>query len=205
MSRDDLAEVVPSEPTLPDPEAWRVTATRMAFRNQWVSVELDDVLLPNGDAYEYTRLAVADNRAGAGVVGFNKDRTHVLMVREYRHGVGKVLWQFPAGLSYEGEDLAAAVVRELREETGYAPLGGAESLHYLGSTLDAPPLGLLRSHIFAAWDLELVADGFQRDTAEFLTIHWQSVEWLKGSVRSGEIEDRFVVCAVAYLLLNRLI
>lgn len=200
MSHDGSAEVDP-----PDPEAWQVTDTRTAFRNQWVSVELDDVLLPNGDAYEYTRLAVAGNRAGVGIVGFDKNRTHVLMVREYRHGVGKVLWQFPAGLSDAGEDLAAAVLRELREETGYAPPAGNELLRYLGSTLDVPPLGPLRSHIFAAWNLELVDDAPQRDATEFMTIHWKSVAWLKEAVRSGEIEDRFVVCALAYLMLNGLI
>ena len=200
MLHDDSTDVVQ-----PDPKAWQVTETRTAFRNQWVSVELDDVLLPNGDAYEYTRLAVASNRAGVGVVGFNKGRTHLLMVREYRHGVGKVLWQFPAGLSNQGEDLGLAVLRELREETGYVPAEGAGPLRYLGSTLDVPPLGPLRSHIFVAWDLELVDDAPQRDATEFMTIHWQSVEWVKEAVRTGEIEDRFVVCALAYLMLNGLI
>lgn len=195
----------------PDPQAWQVTDTRMAFHNQWVKVELDNVLLPNGDAYEYTRLAVAGNRAGVGLVGFDKSRTQMLMVREYRHGVGKVLWQFPAGLSESGEDLATAVLRELREETGYAPAhsgdnsGQDEPLRYLGTTLDTPPLGPLRSHIFAAWNLELVDDAPQRDATEFMTIHWKPVEWVKEAARSGEIEDRFVVCALAYLMLNGLI
>lgn len=189
-----------------DPPAWRVTGTRVAYQNQWLTVALDDVVLPNGDNYEYTRLSVAGDRVGVGVVGFDESRSNVLMVREYRHGVGQVLWQFPAGLAEPGEDFAATALRELREETGYAPSGSntAESLFYLGKTLDTPPLGPLCSHMYAAWDLELVATP-QRDTAEFLTIHWQPVEWLKEAVRTGEIEDRFVICAVGFLLLNELI
>lgn len=189
-----------------DPPAWQVINTRTAYQNAWVTLELDDVLLPNGDSYEYTRLSVAGDRVGVGVVGFDATRSNVLMVREYRHGVGKVLWQFPAGLAEPDEDLASTALRELREETGYAPSATdlKESMRYLGKSLDTPPLGPLCSHIYAAWDLEAVAEP-QRDTAEFLTIHWQPVEWLKEAVRTGEIEDRFVICAVGFLLLNKLI
>lgn len=205
MQPDDTANDSASDPPN-DPPKWQVTATRSAYQNAWLSVELDDVLLPNGDSYEYTRLSVAGDRVGVGVVGFDADRTHVLMVREYRHGVGKVLWQFPAGLAEPNEDLAATALRELREETGYAPAANSheDALFYLGKTLDTPPLGPLCSHMYAAWNLEVVATP-QRDTAEFLTVHWQPVEWLKEAARTGEIEDRFVICAVGYLLLNELI
>ena len=40
------------------------------------------------------------------------------------------------------------------------------------------------------------------DQGEFVTLHWVSPAWLKAAVRSGEIRDRVVVAAVAYLLLE---
>ena len=37
----------------------------------------------------------------------------------------------------------------------------------------------------------------RRDPAEFVTLHWKSVEWLREAIRSGEIQDRVVVAAVS--------
>ena len=40
------------------------------------------------------------------------------------------------------------------------------------------------------------------DHGEFVTFAWVSPAWLKEAVVSGEIKDRVVVAAVAYLLLQ---
>ena len=129
----------------------------------------------------------------------------MLLEREYRHGIGEVIWQCPGGLADPDEDLASAGLRELKEETGYAPINLApESIRYLGSIWDVPPLGRARNHIYAVWGLTKVAE-IKPDEAEFVTCHWKSVDWLKEAVRTGEIQDRFVVAAVGYLLLNQLI
>lgn len=175
----------------------------MAFQNRWLSVSLDDVKLPNGLRYEYTRLSI--DSIGVGVIGFNTDGTEVLLEREYRHGVGEVIWQCPAGLIEAGEDLQHAALRELEEETGFAPkYVDANTVRYLGNIWDSPAFGRCCSHIFAVWTLEK-RTAPNPDQAEFVTHHWKSVEWLKESVRNGEIRDRFVVSAVSYLLLNGLI
>jgi 8-oxo-dGTP pyrophosphatase MutT (NUDIX family) len=78
------------------------------------------VELPDGKRYEYTRIEPAG--IGVGVIGFNA-AGEVLLEREYRHGVGEVVWQVPGGLTAPGEDLQTAGLRELQEETGYAPAG----------------------------------------------------------------------------------
>ncbi len=95
--------------------------TQRAFTNRWLSVYVDEVALPNGGRYEYTRLVPGG--IGVAVLGFN-DAGEALLEREYRHGVGEVIWQLPGGLSDAGEDLQAAGLRELVEETGYAPRAG---------------------------------------------------------------------------------
>lgn len=43
----------------------------------------------------------------------------VVCVRQYRPGPGRVVLSIPGGLVDEGESVAEAAVRELREETGY--------------------------------------------------------------------------------------
>ena len=186
-----------------DPIAWTVESTTTAFHNRWIKVNVDDVLLPNGNSYEYTRLDIKG--VGVGIIGFNTAGDQVLLEREYRHGIGEVIWQCPGGLANPEEDLAAAGLRELQEETGYAPAEVTpDTVRYLGAVWDAPPLGRARNHIYAVWGLTQVAE-IKPDEAEFVTCHWRSVAWLKEAIRSGEIQDRFVVAAVSYLLLNDLI
>ncbi|RIK35194.1 MAG: hypothetical protein DCC57_23590 [Chloroflexi bacterium] len=182
-----------------EPQAWRTLATRREFRNRWVGVVADTVQLPDGRRYEYTRLEPAG--VGVGVIGFNA-AGEVLLEREYRHGVGEVIWQLPGGLADEGEALQTAGLRELREETGFAPaVVSAETVRYLGAVWDNPAMGVGQSHIFAAWGLEAVAET-RRDPAELVTLHWRSPAWLRAAVRAGAIKDRVVVAAVAFLLLN---
>lgn len=182
-----------------DPQPWETRATRTAFRNRWLTVAIDDVALPNGAAYEYTRLLPAAE--GVAVIGFNA-AGELLLEREYRHGVGEVIWQLPGGLADTGEALQDAGLRELREETGHAPTTvNDKTVRYLGRVWDNPGFGPAASHVFAAWGLEEVSAA-RRDSAEFVTLHWVSPEWLKEAVRSGEIRDRVVVAAVGWLMLN---
>lgn len=49
----------------------------------------------------------------------NYDETKVLLVNQYRAGVHNYIYEVPAGLIDEGEEPMEALIREVREETGY--------------------------------------------------------------------------------------
>ena len=57
-----------------------------------------------------------------GVYGEQKDR--VVLIRQYRYPLGGFVYEFPAGLVEPGEDMLAAGIREMYEETGltFAPV-----------------------------------------------------------------------------------
>ena len=59
-----------------------------------------------------------------GVYGEEKDR--VVLIRQYRFPLGGYVYEFPAGLVEEGEDMLEAGIREMYEETGltFAPVEG---------------------------------------------------------------------------------
>lgn len=85
------------------------------WRGNAVNFDVDTVRLPNG------KLATREfmNHPGAvGVVPF-LDRDTVVMVRQYRHPVGEVTLELPAGKLDAGETPLFCVKRELAEETGY--------------------------------------------------------------------------------------
>ncbi len=51
-----------------------------------------------------------------GVYGEEKDK--LVLIRQYRYPLGGYIYEFPAGLVEEGEDLLSAGIREMYEETG---------------------------------------------------------------------------------------
>ena len=53
---------------------------------------------------------------------------HFVMVRQYRHGSDSVTIEFPAGTVDPGEEPMVAALRELREETGFEPMGDVVQL-----------------------------------------------------------------------------
>lgn len=51
-----------------------------------------------------------------GVYGEDMDK--VVLIRQYRYPIGDYVYEFPAGLVEPGEDVLAAGIREMYEETG---------------------------------------------------------------------------------------
>ncbi len=81
-------------------------------------------------------------------------RKFFLTVRQYRHGSGRASVEFPGGIIERGEDPAAAVRRELREETGYE----AGKLTFLGEVSPNPAILTNRFHIYLAEDLRCAGE-----------------------------------------------
>lgn len=185
-----------------DPPCWETSSTEERYRDRWISVHADTVILPDGNGLHYTRLEPAG--IGVAAVAFNKEG-EILLEREYRHGVGEVVWQLPGGLADKGEEYADAALRELLEETGCAPVEvNDETMRYLGVIWDNPGFGIAASHIYAVYEVRETSE-YERDAAEIVTLHWVKPQWLRDAVRTGKIHDRVVVAAVAYLLLNGLL
>ncbi len=49
---------------------------------------------------------------------WGQERDRVVLIRQMRYTVGRYIYEFPAGLVENGEDVHAAAVREMKEETG---------------------------------------------------------------------------------------
>jgi len=76
----------------------------------------------------------------------------VLVLRQYKHGLGRVCLTFPGGYVAPGEDPALAAERELLEETGYR----GRKLTSLGSFVTNANQGCNTAHLFRI-------DGCQRE------------------------------------------
>jgi ADP-ribose pyrophosphatase len=81
----------------------------------FLEVRRDDVLLPDGShaSREFIQ------HGGAVAVVPLLDDGRLVLVRQYRYPVAKVLLEWPAGKRDPGESTLACAMRELQEETGY--------------------------------------------------------------------------------------
>ncbi|RVU45249.1 NUDIX domain-containing protein [Rubrivivax rivuli] len=98
----------------------RSTGESAVLHRGWLELRKDVVQLPDGSraTREYLRhggavavVPLLDDEPGA--------ETRLVLVRQYRYPLQKVLLEFPAGKLESGEDTLTCAMRELQEETGY--------------------------------------------------------------------------------------
>ena len=176
----------------------RKVQSQSIFEGRILHVFDDTVTLPNGQAASRELI----RHVGAVCVIPLLADGRVIVERQYRYPVGKVLTEIPAGkLNSKEEDPAAAVRRELKEETGYE----AGTLLPLGVFYPAAAYSDEAIHMFLAKDL--IPGKQSLDADEFLTIEAVPLETLVSQVLAGEIPDIKTQAAVlrAYLMEHQLL
>jgi 8-oxo-dGTP pyrophosphatase MutT (NUDIX family) len=108
-----------------DPRPFTVVARSYLFqRPPWLVLRQDHLRLPSGR--EIPEYWISEFPPWANVVAVTPD-DHLVMIRQYRPGIGDVHFELPAGVVDAADvDFEAAARRELLEETGYG--GGTWSL-----------------------------------------------------------------------------
>jgi ADP-ribose diphosphatase len=124
----------------------RLLDTREVYRGRAIRVRVDSVVKPNDK--KTTREVV--EHVDCVVVLPVDSKGNILLVRQFRHPVGKEVLELPAGSIDPGETPEEAATRELREETGCKP----GKLEKLGGFYAAPGYCTEYLHFFRATQLE---------------------------------------------------
>ena len=97
---------------------WKTLASKIGFEDRWLKYRVDTCEMPDGTIIDpYYVLEYPD---WAAALALTEDR-QVILVKIYRHGLGKTVLEIPGGaLDENGESPESAIRRELLEETGYA-------------------------------------------------------------------------------------
>lgn len=133
------------------PAAYDVVAVHERFTGRVISVRTDDVRMPDGAV---TPREVVVHPGAVGVLALD-DQDRVLLVQQYRHPPGRLLWEPPAGiLDVPGEPPLDTAQRELYEEAGYR----ATDWLLLTDTFTSPGMSDEALRIYLARGLAPVTD-----------------------------------------------
>ncbi|WP_242614047.1 NUDIX domain-containing protein [Actinomadura roseirufa] len=171
------------------PERWTVTEESTAFEGHVFDVRRDRVEMPRGDGVEIVGRDVIVHPGSVGVLALD-DRERVLLLRQYRHPVARLLWEAPAGLrDVAGEPPHKLAERELLEEAGYR----AERWDTLVDVFPSSGMSDERVRIFLARGLtEVPADqiDFERVHEEAdMPVVWVPLDEAVRKVLAGEVHN----------------
>jgi len=171
-------------------KAYQTLSSRKIYSGQTISLRVDEVALPSG---KKTIREVAEHKGAVAVIALDEAQ-NVLLVRQFRHAVGRELLEIPAGGLDPGENPAETVRREMQEETGYLPL----KLEPLGGFYLAPGYSSEYLHLFLATGL-VAARLIAEDTEEIKLVKMPLNEAIE-LIHSGEIQDAKSVAGLLYYL-----
>ncbi len=154
-------------------------ATEQIFQGNYMQLHRDTVELPDGKlaTREYIR-----HSGAVAILAVDKDNK-LVMERQYRHPVAKVIYEIPAGKLNPHEDELCCGRRELVEETGYVAL----NWQLLGECLPCVGYSSERIVYYLATDLSFTEQNL--DDGEFLEVVLEPLENIFALAFSGKIVD----------------
>jgi len=109
----------------------------------------------------------------------------ILLIRQFRHAIGRTIYEIPAGTSEPGESLFTCAKRELAEETGYQ----AKWWKRLFEFYPAPGISTERMVLYRAKGLSPLAKTRPKDKDEYITPAIVSEKTAVSLVRRNKIID----------------
>ena len=173
------------------PSTSKTIQSDLIFQNPWIELYQDKVERGTGKMMHYTWYKSSDVVV---IVPF-LDNDNLVMIRQYRYPLHKVLLEFPAGHMENNEDPEKTATRELLEETGYHAREIKEVYTY------NPSVNLSRQFIHIFRGTNLVKDEYEHESdsvEDIRKVEIVSVEELQRMIKAGEVENAGTL--IAYLI-----
>ncbi len=165
-------------------------ARRAVYENPWLRFEAHDIVHPNGTAGVHG--VVVTPRASAVVL---VDGDHVLLVRQARFAVDRIVLEVVKGGRHPGEGGLDCAQRESREEAGVV----AARWHALGETYEIP--SIVQEPVSLYLGAGLTSAPLAPEAVERIDVVRMRFADALGACADGRIDD--AVTAIALLRAQR--
>ncbi|MEM9356236.1 MAG: NUDIX hydrolase [Pseudomonadota bacterium] len=132
---------------------------------------------------------VCDSDDWVLVIAITTDE-RVILVDQFRHGIGSNVLEIPGGVMEVNESPLEAGARELREETGYV----AEQLEALPPFLPNPAINTAKCHVIVATGCRCES-ATEFDPFEEIDVHLRPLAEIPGLIRRGKLEHGLTIAA----------
>jgi ADP-ribose pyrophosphatase len=169
-------------------------AIKTIYRGRIFTLQIESITLPSGHALE----AEIVRHPGSVVIVPVHEDGGIVLVRQYRHALGRHVWELPAGSLKPGEHVEGAAGRECQEEIGLVPA----ALDYLGAYYPTPGYCDEKMHFFRATGLRLpgTADAqAHADEDEDIETGTFDRNAIRAMMAAGEIVDLKTIGGLALL------
>lgn len=164
-----------------------IVSSRTVFTGRVFAIVEESVRLPSGLRQDLALVV----HPGAVAIAAEDERGELVLVRQYRHALGRWLLELPAGRREGGEEPLTAARRELEEETGFA----AREWTLLQEFVPAPGFCSEVIWIFHARGLTPVANRKAHDADEEFELERHS----PAALLAGATDDGKTLLAAALL------
>ena len=170
------------------------SAVEVIYRGRIFTVQVESITLPGGHALA----AEIIRHPGSVVIVPVHEDGGIILVRQYRHALGRHVWELPAGSLKPGEHVEEAAGRECQEEIGLIPA----ALDYLGAYYPTPGYCDEKMHFFRATGLRTpgTADAQAHpDEDEDIETGTFDRDAIRAMMAAGEIVDLKTIGGLALL------
>ena len=168
---------------------FQAVSSETPYVGRILALRVDHVQMPGGDTA--TR-EVVEHFGAVAIAAIDDDR-NIAMIYQYRHPLGRRLWELPAGLlDTRGEDPAQTAARELREEAGLA----ADNWRVLLDVASSPGFSDESVRIYLASELSDVGRPQGMHEEADMTLRWFPLEEAVQMAMSGEIVNATAAAGV---------
>ncbi|MGV0627324.1 NUDIX domain-containing protein [Mycolicibacter minnesotensis] len=168
---------------------FETTSSQLLHSGKIFAVRRDEVLMPGGGTA--TR-DVVEHFGAVAVVAVDADG-RIPLIYQYRHALGRRLWELPAGLLDVGNEPPQATAgRELVEEAGLT----ASTWQVLVDLVSTPGFCDEAVRVYLATDLTEVDRPEAHDEEADLTLKWYPIAEAAAMVFSGEIVNSIAVSGI---------
>lgn len=167
----------------------QVIDSELVYEGHFIRLRRDRVRLPDGG--EAIREYVV--HPGAVMIVAVLPDGQLVLERQYRHPVGQVMIEFPAGKLDAGEGGLACAQRELLEETGY------RAARWARAGIMHPVIGYADEFIEIWFAQDLTAGDRQLDEGEFLDVFTATQDELEAWIHTGRLTDVKTIVGLMWL------